>query len=248
VQIDQANFSTAVDATLVDDVHVTVHDLRFGAEHAHDDFRLVEPGWAGAVLGRAFARTDLIPSTEVAHGFAGTRALALARVRALPTTPDSLPLSPEPTQERRDAVVAEFRQSPEAADLFTPNASGRGASVLDAVVQDASARDASVRDAFVPDASARDADQVARLIVDFAVSRDPGELIRVSPARWEAFLEATSPGDVDAVFADVVRAWSAWASRQSGMPLLARDELATALDEMLDEYLPHSPRGPRTYG
>ena len=52
VQIDQANFGTAVDATLVDDVDAAMHDLRYGAEHAHDDFRLVEPGWAGAVLAR----------------------------------------------------------------------------------------------------------------------------------------------------------------------------------------------------
>jgi hypothetical protein len=32
------------------------------------------------------------------------------------------------------------------------------------------------------------------------------------------------------------------------MPLLARDELATALDEMLDEYLPKGPLEPGTDG
>jgi hypothetical protein len=213
IQVDQANFGAAVDATLVDDVDAAVHDLRFGAGHAHDDFRLVEPGWAGAALGRAFARTDLIPSIEVAPGFAGARALALSRVRALPAAPDALPPSSEPTPERRDAVVAEFRQSPEAA-------------VLAPLV----------------------VNLVAALIVDFAAGRDPGELLRVSPARWEAFLASVGSVDgsappvdgpappVDGEFADVVRAWSAWASRQSGMPLLARDELATVLDELLHEY------------
>ena len=229
VQIDQANFSAAVDATLIDDVDDTVHDLRFGAEHAHDDFRLVEPGWAGAVLSRAFARTDLIPSTEVADGFAGTRALALARVRTLPATPDPLPVSPEPTPERRDAVVAEFRHSPEAADLFAP---------------DESAPDAS-------DAIALDADQVTRLIVDFAVSRDPGDLIRVSPARWEAFLAADVPrgcrGGVRGCGASLVRVglqavWDAAArpgrighrprrdARRVPAGELARDRVRTADD------------------
>jgi hypothetical protein len=206
VQVDQANFSAAVDATLVDDVEAAVHDLVYGVGHAHDDFRLVETGWAGAMLGRAFARTDLIPSIEVASGLAGVRALALARVRALPAAPDALPPAPEPTLERRHAVVAEFHQSPEAAPLI--------ASVVD---------------------------RVAERIVDFAASRDPGELLRVSPARWEAFLSTAgsvggSDSRVDGEFADVVRAWSAWASRQSGMPLLARDELATILDELLGEY------------
>ena len=206
VQLDRANFDTAVDATLVDDVDAAIHDLRYGAEHAHDDFRLVEPGWAGAVLGQAFARTDLIPSIEVAPSFAATRALALSRVHALPAAPDALPPALEPTPERRDAVVAEFRNSSEAAEL-----------------------------------DPLDADRVARLIVDFAASRDPGELVRVSPLRWDAFLSGASPRVGEDGFEDVVRAWSGWASRQAGMPLLARDELATTLDEMLEEYLrrPH---------
>ena len=222
VRIDLASLSVAVDATLVDDVDAAVHDLLYGASHQHDDFRLVEPGWAGAVLSQAFARTDLIPSIEVTAGFAGVRALALTRVRTLPLAPDALPLALEPTPERRDAVVAEFLQSPEATSLTSPQAH-----------------------------------LVARTIVDFAATRDAGELSRVSPARWEAFLSSsagststgsTSTGstsaastptgstDGDGLFTEVVRAWSSWASRQSGMPLLARDELATVLDEMLSDF------------
>ncbi len=202
VQVDLANFSAAVDATLVDDVDAAVHDLLYGSSHHNDDFRLVEPGWAGAVLGQAFARTDLIPSIDVSDGFAGVRALALARVRTLPATPDALPASAEPTPERRDAMVIEFLQSPEAALVTAPAAT-----------------------------------LVARAIVDFAATRDPGELTRVSPGRWEAFMSSRRVGSMDgeSAFAEVVRAWSAWASRQSGMPMLARDELATALDEMLSD-------------
>jgi hypothetical protein len=120
-------------------------------------------------------------------------------MRVLPATPDALPEDREPTAEQREAVVAEFGQSPEAAHLVAP-------------------------------------ERATRLIVDFAASRDPGELTRVSPARWEAFLGAPSVNARDAELADVVRAWSAWASRQSGMPLLARDELATIVDELIAEY------------
>jgi hypothetical protein len=175
-----------------------VHDLRYGAEHANDEFRLVEPGLAGALLERAFARTDLIESVEVRPGFAETRALALARVRALPSSSLALASEPEPTPERREAVISEFVRSPEAHGLASPH-------------------------------------RVARLIVDFTAVRDPGDLIKVSPARWEAFLFEWLPasGRAGSDVADVVRAWSAWASRQSGMPLLARDELARTVDELL---------------
>ena len=41
------------------------------------------------------------------------------------------------------------------------------------------------------------------------------------------------PRDVAAV----VRAWTAWAARQAGTPLLTRDLLAQAVDEILDDYL-----------
>jgi hypothetical protein len=200
VQVDEAMFSAATDVTLIDDVDVSMHDLQYGAEHANDEFRLVEPGWAGAVLERAFARTDLIASTEVGSGFAETRALALARVRALPCSALALPSEPEATQERREAVIAEFVRSPEVHGIAAP-------------------------------------ERAARLIVDFTAGRDPGDLIKVSPARWEAFLFEWLPasGLASADVAGVVRAWSAWASRQSGMPLLARDELARTVDELLHE-------------
>ncbi len=204
IQVDEAMFSAAIDLTLVDDVDAAVHDLRYGAEHANDEFRLVEPGWAGAVLERAFARTDLIPSTVVGSGFAETRALALARVRALPSSPFALASEQEATPERREAVIGEFSRSTEASGTGAP-------------------------------------ERVARLIVDFTAVRDPGDLIKVSPARWEAFLFDWLPASgLDAThhadLADVVRAWSAWASRQSGLPLLARDELARTVDDLLQDF------------
>jgi hypothetical protein len=201
IQIDHVAFSAATDARLVDDVDAAVQNLQYGAGHETHTLRLVEPGWAGAVLGRAFARTDLIPSVLVEPTFAETRALAMARVRSLPV--NDLPAEPEPTTERRAAVVAEFLSSP-----FAPV----GAS------------------------------EVSQLIVEFAATHDPGDLAKVSPGRWEAFLFDWLPrypalsSSPDAV-AEVVRAWSRWATRTSSLTEAAREHLARLLDELLEEYL-----------
>jgi hypothetical protein len=108
VQVDHVSFSAAVDIRLVEDVPGLIQELQYGVERATHTLRQVEPGWAGAVLGRAFARTDLIPTVVVSPGFAENRAIALARVRSLPAAPDLLPIEPEPTEARRSAVVAEF--------------------------------------------------------------------------------------------------------------------------------------------
>jgi hypothetical protein len=212
VQIDRLAQGAAVDVTLVEDVDVAELDLRLGAEHASDEFRRVEPGWAGAVLEQAVARTDLIPSTPVAPGFAALRALALSRVRALPSTPLVLSIGPEATPGQREAVVAEFCAGQEASSLGVP---------------------------------ALAVEQVARLLVDFASQIEPSDLLRVSPGRIEAFLfdwlpaavrGSANPAAPDQVVA-VVSAWSAWAARQGGTPLLTRDALARAVDEILDAYL-----------
>src|SRR5690606_375823 len=50
VHIDRIAQGAAVDVTLVDDVDAAELELRLGADHAKDEFRRVEPGWAGAVL------------------------------------------------------------------------------------------------------------------------------------------------------------------------------------------------------
>jgi hypothetical protein len=111
VQVDHVSFSAAVDIRLVEDVPGLIQELQYGVERATHTLRQVEPGWAGAILGRAFARTDLIPTVVVSDGFAANRAVALSRVRSLPAAPDLLPIEPEPTEARRSAVVAEFLAS-----------------------------------------------------------------------------------------------------------------------------------------
>ena len=208
VQVDHVSFSAAVDIRLVEDVPGLIQELQYGVERATHTLRQVEPGWAGAILGRAFARTDLIPTVVVSPGFAENRAIALARVRSLPAAPDLLPSEPEPTEARRSAVVAEFLSSlsPAQPGAFSPAEHG--------------------------------ADAVARLIVDFAAAHDPGDLTRVSPGRWEVFLFEWLPRSIPPLLvADVVRAWSAWAAPHAGLSQAAREHLVRVLDEMLTEYL-----------
>lgn len=209
VHIDRVAQGAAVDVMLVDDVDAAELELRLGSDHAHDEFRRVEPGWAGAVLQQALARTDLVPATPVAPGFAPLRALALARVRSLPVSTVELINGPELSPGQRDAVVAEFCASPEALALSDVDYALRA--------------------------------RLAGLLVEFAARIDPGDLLRVSPGRIEVFLfdwlpVALRPEPPAAVVAAVVRAWSAWAARQGGTPLLTRDLLARAVDEILAEY------------
>jgi hypothetical protein len=199
VQVDHVAFSAATSVEVIDDVAGNLQQLQYAPSRALHSLRQVEPGFAGALLERALARTDLIPTVDVLPSFAETRALALARVRSLPSSSDLLPLSPSP--ERRSSVVVEFVSSPEAPPGSEP---------------------------------------VVRLIAEFAALRDPGDLLRVSPGRWEAFLFDFLPSSVSSaspiLVAAVVRAWSGWASGQIGLTLAAREELARQLDEMLVEF------------
>jgi hypothetical protein len=259
VHIDRVAQGAAVDVTLVDDVDAAELELRVGAEHTRDEFRRVEPGWARAVLEQALARTDLVPTAPVASSFAPLRALALARVRALPVSHVELVHSPAwpalsgagspwslagpswlSAADHREAIVAEFCRSAEAGSLST----------------------------VAPTTVA----WLAGLLLEFAARIDPADLLRVSPGRVEAFLDwlpaarraraegaepardgaaetppegAVASGASEVVPAEVapadvaavVRAWTAWAARQAGTPLLTRDLLANAVDEILDDYL-----------
>lgn len=80
---------------------------------------------------------------------------------------------------------------------------------------------------------------VAELIVEFGAERDPADVARVGPAKWEAFLAEWLPKrSVDRqAAAPVIRAWSTWAGRRAGLPDRARDELARLLERQLDQFL-----------
>jgi hypothetical protein len=111
VYVDHAIFSVATDAMLVHDVDPLIRDMRNETRATASMFTLrqVDPAWARALLERAFARTDLIAGVRTEPTFADLRALALARLTALPDDPGILPPEPlAPSPEHREAVVAEF--------------------------------------------------------------------------------------------------------------------------------------------
>jgi hypothetical protein len=150
--------------------------------------------------------------------------LALARIRSLPVSTLELvngpPVSstPDVSSDRREAIIAEFARSPEAADL-------------------------SSVDSFATT-------HLIGQLLEFAARIDPGDLLRVSPGRVEAFLfdwlpaalrPAAAPPLPSPDVAAVVRAWSAWASRQGGTPLLTRDALSRAVEEILGEFVALAP-------
>jgi hypothetical protein len=215
VHVDRVAQGAAVDVSLIEDVDAAELELRLGAEHASDEFRRVEAGWAGAMLEQALARTDLVTATPVGPGYAALRALAMARVRALPSSHVALSNGPDTSPRQREAIVAEFCHTVELSAL---------ASVAPASVE-----------------------RVAEMLVDFADRIDPRDLLRISPGRVEAFLYDWLPSAVRDVgpvapseIAEVVRAWASWAARQGGTPLLTRDALARAVDEILAAYLTHA--------
>jgi hypothetical protein len=109
----------AKDITLVDDVVQAVALMR---EAADDDEALVfeqaDPAQVRRLLKNAFDATDMTWEPDVSEEFADLRALALARLRALP---DPAPRE-EPAEiddDARQQVVREFLASPEAAELPT---------------------------------------------------------------------------------------------------------------------------------
>jgi hypothetical protein len=231
VQVDHAQRGVATSAVLSYDVATIVRDLRNEAKAYAPMFTLrqVEPGWARALLSRAFARTDLVSRTDLlkeitsSPGLAELRALVLARLNVLPYAAGSLAVEPAPAvPEYCAAVVAEFLGSPEAQAL----------------------------------ADQEYASAVATLVVEYSSEYDPGQLTRVSPIKWDIFLfdwpsarsiaiPSTGSAGSD-TFRAVVQAWSTWGARRSRLPDRARDELAKALDEALDELF--APRPATAFG
>ena len=84
------------------------------------------------------------------------------------------------------------------------------------------------------------AEVIAALIVKYSSEYDPGGITRVSPAKWEVFLNEwlpvrMPPDPIRTAVPDVVRAWSAWAARRQHLDGPTRDELTRSLDELLED-------------
>ncbi|WP_073253739.1 hypothetical protein [Cryptosporangium aurantiacum] len=87
----------------------------------------IEPAAARRRLQQAFTITDGLVEPRVNEELAPHRALALARVRQLPPSIETV--TPEPDVEP-DALIAEFLAAPEAADLLDTDLAGRWARLL----------------------------------------------------------------------------------------------------------------------
>jgi hypothetical protein len=114
VFVDHAMHGAATDAMLTPEVDALIRDMSNETRHTSNTLRLVDPAWARAMLGRAFARTDLIEGIRTEPGLADVRALALARLRLLPDDPTVLPNDPPPPGPDQQAeLVARFlREAP----------------------------------------------------------------------------------------------------------------------------------------
>lgn len=117
VGLDHTLAGMAEDAYLVDDPAQTLDEVRMITDDPLEWLRPITPARARAVLEPAFAATDAQDEPLVDDGFADARALALARLRALPE-PDAPP-APRPTvpAAERERLVAEFLAAPHAAEL-----------------------------------------------------------------------------------------------------------------------------------
>jgi hypothetical protein len=102
----------------------------------------------------------------------------------------------------------------------------------------------SLIDAFLADPEGQaignleDAIEIANVIVEYAAVYDPSDIGRVSPAKWDIFLNDWLPrrgrSARSKALPDVVRAWSAWSARRRRLAEPMRDALARAVDELLD--------------
>ena len=141
---------------------------------------------------------------------------------------ENVPLWPK-FAEVRALAQARLAALAEAADILPldpepPGPAGRAAIVAEFLNSSSAA-----------DLDAEYAAAVAAIIVDHGCAHDPGNVIRISPAKWDSFLFDWWPARaIDGPWPAVLAAWSDWAGEHLGLPAAARDELADALAEALE--------------
>jgi Domain of unknown function (DUF1841) len=139
---------------------------------------------------------------------------ALLRAR-LRALPEPAPAPPAPAPPAQAVLVQQFLRSPEASQLTG------GVAV----------------------------ERCARLVVAARAAVEPADPLHIGPAAladlWLGeLLDADLPDDEDEVLADVVLAWTRFASARAGLPQAARDHLVAVAGELADAYCA-GPLGPR---
>jgi hypothetical protein len=201
----------AKDIMLADDVQQVVALMGEAAADSGGTALLdeIDPVEARRLLEDAFAATDMTWQPEVSADFAELRALALARLRALPEpSPRAEPA--EISDAARDQVVREFLASPEAADL----PSGDGLEYCTRLIVDYGAD--------------YDAGKVLR------VSPTKIEIFVLDWLPKKVVLESED----QALMPQLMPAWIRWAGSQQGLPSVALDEVlqvARTCAEQFDE-------------
>ena len=198
----------AKDVLVLDQAGVALRHMRAAA--AEDAplavLERVDPAEARQLLEPALAATDQARLPEIPETYIQNRALALSRCRALPQ-PLADMASAEPVRvldDEREAVVADFLASPEAATLSAGAATRRCARL-------------------VVDFGA-DADSGRPLRVS------PGKLERFLHD-WLPAAVVLDEEDHLAAMPAVVSAWARWAGGRSGLPPEAVAEVAAVADE-----------------
>ena len=202
---------------------------RDGAADPLQRYVELDLGAARFLLERALAATDRTDEPRTAVGFDDMQALAVARLRLLPTTSD-------PTGAATDEVRAALAK----AGLPTPSALG------DPGVVEPATRQALVRQFLgSPPAAAfagltpASVELLARELVDYGCDYDDGRPLRLSPVKLATFLARWLPRRLTLREADrealpvVVAAWVDFGLAELPMPSAAVDELRATLPGLL---------------
>jgi hypothetical protein len=188
-----------------------LRDLRKGArEEPLTTLRQVDPAEARRLLQDGLAATDATWQPEVGEELRRSRALALARCRAMPEPERRAEAAPELGEAERDAIVEEFLASPHARDLTGSDAAQFCARLL------------------VDFGADYDGGKPLRV----SPAKLEGFLLDWVPAKV-----VLDDGDRDAMPAVAV-AWARWAGERTGLPPAAIAqlvEIATTCGEHFDE-------------
>ncbi|MGC4894413.1 hypothetical protein [Micromonospora sp. DT31] len=180
-------------------------------------FRTEDPARMHAEVSRHLAVTDGLEELPAQGSLATDRALVGARLAALPgpTPPAGPAVVAPPTDEERTRLVRAFLNSPEATRFGLPE---------------------------VADGELASLHFCLGLLLDHAASFPDADPMRWSPMVAELFLldwvhrRAVLDMDDAAMLPRVLRAWSAYAARQRGLPQPAADRTDEAITEMVPEF------------